>query len=771
MKAEKILDCIGGIDDDLILMADRARNTANGQIKTKAFRWQSLATLTACITLLCISFLFIFQKEGNIGSSWGVMGNTPANIVNGGQLAESDGWVYYEMNGLYKIRVDGTEKTLLDSGEYRYRSINVVGDWIYYITDCIYKMRTDGTEKERLDINDKVYSASVYGDWIYLNSENILSEVNYHERMYKVRTSFTDFQVINEEKHSDMCVYDGYIYYISLETDIRTLYRMNIGSSEKEKLSDDTVGNIIISDDYIYYSNLDDDCTLYRISLNGENREKLDCDYMGRPYFVQNYPDFTVQDDWIYYKYWGEPMLSPDYNPDLSIDGYENTKYIYEENENTGLWRYNVDSGEKIRLSEAPETFLVPNITENYLRIQGTYFVYDPLYLYKWNGSDYEIEQQYIDRGTALACLGYINGTDHNVYVSTENWEITEDTSRIRDMFYGTWNIDRSNSDKHDYLIIDDSEKDNLVTGGTDGGIFYNVKDYSDTLVFISSMESVGEYYFYWTDKAYPKFIYYAKATLVEHEKYGKVFNLGKEPFIITGSKTISPLNEPENNFISRRKLREMANEYGIDFSMLVDLEYEGCVHHEWSFYNVYLVSEEENKLIFKSTLHSPSSIIDVIYTVEKIDGVWVRTISTFPDAIEKYKNSSFELKFYSHDREKDPDVLCDSEDCFKYNSQMIDADHFALQFAYYFYEYTDLKADDIWYEGNKVCIDLDKEVLQMLDMGSTGGRMYRIALLLTLSSLPDVKYIEILIDGERGIIGSHFDFSQIFDVDKMQIY
>ena len=66
-----------------------------------------------------------------------------------------DGWIFYNNESdawkLYKIRTDGTERTLLSDDDSQ--SINVVGDWIYYGCESddgyyIYKIRTDGTERQ-----------------------------------------------------------------------------------------------------------------------------------------------------------------------------------------------------------------------------------------------------------------------------------------------------------------------------------------------------------------------------------------------------------------------------------------------------------------------------------------------------------------------------------------------------------------------------------------------------------------------------------------------
>jgi putative cell wall-binding protein len=61
-----------------------------------------------------------------------------------------DGWIYYlsdeENPELYKVKIDGTEKTKLNTSGTAL--INIAGDWIYYISqndDNLYRVKIDGT--------------------------------------------------------------------------------------------------------------------------------------------------------------------------------------------------------------------------------------------------------------------------------------------------------------------------------------------------------------------------------------------------------------------------------------------------------------------------------------------------------------------------------------------------------------------------------------------------------------------------------------------------
>ncbi len=79
--------------------------------------------------------------------------------------------------------------------------------------------------------------------------------------------------------------------------------------------------------------------------------------------------------------------------------------------------------------------------------------------------------------------------------------------------------------------------------------------------------------------------------------------------------------------------------------------------------------------------------------------------------------------------------------------------------------EYCGIKITAIWYEGNKICVDLDESEVYKLDAGSTAGWIETYVLLETFSSYPNVKEIEILIGGQKGMSGEHFSFNEVFVV------
>ena len=116
------------------------------------------------------------------------VGNNTNNISRGLNISIQDDWIYYSFEpGLYKAKIDGTKITKLADSDY-ITSINVVGEWIYYVeqTDIhrhddeydghiyynnLYKIKINGSSKTlvlknayKVNIrNDKMFYITGYG--------------------------------------------------------------------------------------------------------------------------------------------------------------------------------------------------------------------------------------------------------------------------------------------------------------------------------------------------------------------------------------------------------------------------------------------------------------------------------------------------------------------------------------------------------------------------------------------------------------------------------
>lgn len=241
--------------------------------------------------------------------------------------------------------------------------------------------------------------------------------------------------------------------------------------------------------------------------------------------------------------------------------------------------------------------------------------------------------------------LDYIVGED-GIYLDRKKWTELEDYSLFRTYFFGKWENADAIPGWESLMIFDDSERSFFQENQRYRFLgFYEIG--TDALAF-SISDSVDNQLF-WLDKNDPDNLYGVGLSAYPDELlifYGRDSAEEIKPIVFT--KTDILPNEPEENFLSIFKLHEISRDYGIDFELLVDLqyvtdiEYEGkefttrLVHDDWcQFYPVYLVSEAPEKLELKTQIGNgfyENSEIGVSYTLEKINGEWVRTLE-FDDA------------------------------------------------------------------------------------------------------------------------------------------
>lgn len=246
-------------------------------------------------------------------------GNSIGNIANGGLVAQSGDWIYYQHTNdgftLYKMRVDGSEKTKLnDNISY---CINVVEDWIYYINNSdfdaqqrIYKIRTDGSENTKL--NDSMSEdVNVIGDWIYYKKYC----GNGDWKLHKLSLDGSQEIMLYDKGISDFCVTNDWIYFTDYEGGGEySLCKIRTDGSEKTKLINENAYDINIEGDWIYYTvgGLEDK-VIRKIRTDGTGETKVNSDGSFH---------LNVIGDWIYYSNWNDG--SKLYK--IRTDGSQNTK-------------------------------------------------------------------------------------------------------------------------------------------------------------------------------------------------------------------------------------------------------------------------------------------------------------------------------------------------------------------------------------------------------------------------------------------------------------
>jgi len=199
-----------------------------------------------------------------------------------------DNWIYYldtyDKGALYKMRLDGTDITKLYNDGIRYP--NIIGELVYYSLfpyKGLYKIKTDGTRKTLL--HDSVCSSiMVTDDWIYFTTDGF--------KLHKIKTDGSQLTKLNDDATYYPNVYGDWIYYATKNG----FYKIKIDGTQKTKLHDDELRYTNIDDDWIYFTNFTGDSGLYKMRLDGSDITKLDDgDRSGRVISI------SIIGDWIRY--------------------------------------------------------------------------------------------------------------------------------------------------------------------------------------------------------------------------------------------------------------------------------------------------------------------------------------------------------------------------------------------------------------------------------------------------------------------------------------
>jgi hypothetical protein len=233
------------------------------------------------------------------------VGNTPANIQNGGRAAIYGGWVYYIDNAgnLSRMKEDGTEKTILNNRDMsRVRYINIVNNIIYYVdyTDdysIIYSSSLDGTVETVIfsDANISILNLTVVDDWLYYESvykRDNPADVR-DEFIHRMRLDGIEHTQLSDVRSQDMMISDGWIYfhgYIDWVDDVyigtNYIYKMRLDGSESSRFNDALDGmddipygyysitSFVVDGGWIYYITGDYN-ELYRIRTNFSEKTKV----------------------------------------------------------------------------------------------------------------------------------------------------------------------------------------------------------------------------------------------------------------------------------------------------------------------------------------------------------------------------------------------------------------------------------------------------------------------------------------------------------------
>lgn len=254
-------------------------------------------------------------------------GNTSGNINNGGIFAYKGDYIYCS------VSIDGSEgifrERFSDGKRYKIYNVaanclNVVGDWVYFnkygsFINGIAKIKTDGTSFTTLS-NDRALYMHVNGDWIYYTNSikrGFFSSTS-DTYLYKMKTDGTNKTRMMQVGASWLAVCDEWIYFFK-----KGLCRMKSDGTGFHNIIKDYISCVNISNNSIYF--IRDFGDIYKCDLDGNNQVLL---------YAQNGTIYrmNVANEWIYY------IKEDDGLYKMRTDGTMNKKIVSAIDNNSGFY-------------------------------------------------------------------------------------------------------------------------------------------------------------------------------------------------------------------------------------------------------------------------------------------------------------------------------------------------------------------------------------------------------------------------------------------------
>ena len=150
-----------------------------------------------------------------------------------------------------------------------------------------------------------------------------------------------------------------------------------------------------------------------------------------------------------------------------------------------------------------------------------------------------------------------------------------------------------------------------------------------------------------------------------------------------------------------------------------------------------------------------------------------IQEVSTHQEPDYEYVNSTptTTVRFYYHSTALDPNLYALPE-AFLYNEEdIIAVEGFTATFRKLMYEHTGLQILDLWFDGSKLYVDLHESAIGFFDHhGTTGGAINATIFEKSLLSMSGISSFEVLVNGQRGIHGNHFNFGHIAIVENDEV-
>ncbi len=244
---------------------------------------QKMIIIISCIILLfVVIFLSRYLITRTVLSEPGTIGNTAANLYNGGLFCERDGVIYFsninDSGSLYSMDSDCTNirKIYNDNASY----INVDENYVFYSrnnnrrpkeSQGVFKVFNNGlfrvTHKGK---NLKKLYGSPTGT-VLLYDNNIYYQ-HYSEetgiQIYKTDLAGKNEQAVTDEDIIPVSAYNNQIYYSGVEED-HGIHMLNLSTLQSSSVLDSFTYMPVATENYIYYIATTNGYNICRINHDG----------------------------------------------------------------------------------------------------------------------------------------------------------------------------------------------------------------------------------------------------------------------------------------------------------------------------------------------------------------------------------------------------------------------------------------------------------------------------------------------------------------------
>lgn len=231
-----------------------------------------LKIILTAVAAICIGAFGIVSAmpEKTVGAiETRTLGNSPANIANGGMVVQDGTDVYYSNNGIYVKPMDGTAREVT---QLRAQGLCTDGEWLYFSNlsdnNRCYRIRKDGTEAQQLT-DFSVEYLNLIGDRLYFACTRELERCG----IYVMKPDGSGMEKISGVFVSSLLAYGGRLYYTDKDADGKLFSVSEDGQDQKQLTKGQAYCPIFVPEEgQIYYSSQDG---IFRINPDGSAKKQI----------------------------------------------------------------------------------------------------------------------------------------------------------------------------------------------------------------------------------------------------------------------------------------------------------------------------------------------------------------------------------------------------------------------------------------------------------------------------------------------------------------